>query len=127
MLKKAAALLLSVLYLVTATGFALNVRFCGDAITTISINTTAKTPAGCVGGMKCCANKHLVIKVKEAHIAEAHGLLAKIPVITAAQFVQPYFSFSFGPALSEAFNCKRPPDPPLPGIDVFLKNRVFRI
>ena len=120
-------MLLSVLYLVTATGFALNLHFCGDSITNVSINAPAKAPAGCTDGMKCCTNKHLVVKVKDVHLAQAHNLQAKLPACNIAPLVHPYFSFNFNPVLPEAFVSKRPPDPPLPGIDAFLKNRVFRI
>jgi hypothetical protein len=127
MLKRAAALFLSVLYLVTATGFALNLHFCGDSITTISINAPAKAPSGCVDGMSCCTNKHLVVKVKDAHLAQPTNLQAKLPALVVPALVQPCFSFNFKQVLAEAFISKRPPDPPLTNVDSFLKNRVFRI
>ena len=127
MLKRAAAILLSVLYLVTASGFALNLHFCGDSITAVSINAAAKAPAGCADGMGCCSNKHLVVKVKDAHLAQAPSLQAKLPVLAVAPLVHPYFSVNFNPAFSDGFINKHPPDPPLTGISTFLKNRTFRI
>jgi hypothetical protein len=127
MLKRAAAILLSLVYLVTATGFALNLHFCGDSIAAVSINATAKAPAGCADGMSCCANKHLVVKVKDAHLAQVHNLQAKLPALSVTPAIHPYISFNFNPVLSEMFINKRPPDPPLANVNTFLKNQVFRI
>jgi hypothetical protein len=127
MLKRAAAVLLSLLYLVTATGFALNTHFCGDSITAISINAAAKAPAGCADGMKCCSNKHLVVKVKDVHVAQPYSVHSiALPFVVAPLACA---GFSFGPtqgASADVVN-KPPPQPPLPGIGLFLKNRVFRI
>jgi hypothetical protein len=127
MLKRAAALLLSLLYLITATGFALNLHFCGDSITAVTINTAAKAPAGCADGMKCCTNKHLLVKVKDVHVAQPHVVHAKVLAFTIAPFCYSCFSFTPKQGLPGQFVNKPPPDPPLANVDVFLKNRVFLI
>ena len=127
MLKKAAALLLSVLYLVTATGFALNLHFCGETVTAVSIDSPVKAPAGCSDGMKCCSSKHLLVKVKDAHMTQPNALQVKLPVIAAAQFISTYFSFQFIRVAAATFLSGRPPDQPVQGVDLFLKNQVFRI
>jgi hypothetical protein len=128
MLKRVAAVLLSLLYLVTATGFVLDTHFCGDSITAVSINATAKAPAGCGDGMmKCCTNKHLNIKVKDAHVGQpntAHSIALAFAVTPACY---PSFSFGTTQGASADFVNKSPPGPPLPGIGLFIKNRVFRI
>jgi hypothetical protein len=127
MLKRAAAILLSLLYLITATGFALNLHFCGDSITAVSINSVVKTPAGCADGMQCCHNKHLVVKVKDAHLAQANAVHIKVLTFAVTPFCYPCFSFTPKQGLPAQFVNKPPPDPPLANVDPFLKNRVFRI
>ena len=127
MLKRAAAVLLSILVPGYGNGLCAQRAFLRDSITAVSINATAKAPAGCADGMPCCANKHMVVKVRDAHLAQVHNLQAKLPALTVAPLVHPYFFFSFNPVLSETFINKRPPDPHLQGVDAFLKNQVFRI
>lgn len=127
MLKRAAALSVSLLYLITATGFALNLHFCGDNVTVISIDAAAKTLRGCGDGMPCCHSKHLVVKVKDVHLAQPHTAKAKLYAFSIAPLCYTPLSFSPKQGISHLFVNKPPPDPPLPCAGAFLKNCVFRI
>jgi hypothetical protein len=80
MLKRSGAMLLAVLYTVTVLGFALNLHFCGNKVSSIKVNAQAK---GCrqvvkACNMKCCKDKHVDVKVKDAHQAESTSFLSKV-------------------------------------------------
>jgi hypothetical protein len=77
-IKKSAALILTLLYLVTATGFAFDLHFCSDHVTSLKINAPAKNCAmlsKCK--MKCCNNKHVEIKVKDARQGNSQSFRLK--------------------------------------------------
>ncbi|MBS1501836.1 MAG: hypothetical protein JST32_07225 [Bacteroidetes bacterium] len=80
MLKKPAAIMLMLLYLVTATGFALNLHYCFGELASIKIDAPAKT---CSKGLlaskgKCCRDKHFEIKVKDSHEPGTKSSVSKI-------------------------------------------------
>ncbi|RYY20012.1 MAG: hypothetical protein EOP41_09370, partial [Sphingobacteriaceae bacterium] len=64
MLKKSGLVLVALLYLITANGFAMNLHFCGESIASVKLNEAAKD---CGMSSKCCKNTHLEVKVKDAH------------------------------------------------------------
>lgn len=77
MFKKVSVLTLVLLYLVTASGFALNLHYCGNVVASVKINQPAKKCSPVK--MKCCHDKHVEVKVKDAHKAQAtKSLLAKL-------------------------------------------------
>ncbi|RYY18479.1 MAG: hypothetical protein EOP41_10590, partial [Sphingobacteriaceae bacterium] len=64
MLKRSGIVVVVLLYLITATGFAMNLHFCGESIASVKLNEAAKD---CGMSSKCCKNTHLEVKVKDAH------------------------------------------------------------
>jgi len=121
--------LLTMLYIVTVVGFALNLHYCGSQVASVKINAPA-TNCGmdkAAEKMKCCKDTQLKVKVDDAHQAEETSVLAKV-----FGFELPHFNFDnlfFSPQLStfqKYFN-KAPPDEPTPCIAAFIKNCIFRI
>lgn len=129
MLKKSGALLLTTLYIITVIGFALNFQYCGKVITDIKIDAPLK---GCIKSpmaakMKCCTQKHVDIKIKDAHESGVSSILAKVfafqsPIISFA-----HFSFVAHPASFQKTFYEAPPNPGRCSVAVFVKNCTFRI
>ncbi len=129
MVKRSGAILLTMLYTVTVLGFALNFHICGDYVASVKIDAPA---VNCKmdkqgGKMKCCKDKHVEVKVKDAHQGEATSFLAKM-----FGFELPSWSFdSLFPALpsssSDKFYDRGPPDAPVQSIATFIRNCIFRI
>lgn len=127
MFKKSGALVLTMLYLVTVMGFALNLRYCGKVITAVKINAPVKTCNAVSSKMKCCTEKHIDIQIKDSHQGEFPSFLGKL------------FSFHLGklPFANVVFNIpstriqlstgKAPPDSLLANAPAFIKNCTFRI
>ena len=128
MIKRSGALILTMLYLVTVTGFALNLHYCLSRVYSVNINTPAKSCSKLdAGNMKCCHNKHFEVKVKDAHQAQSTAALSKtfslsLPVLPFADLL-----FTAKPGFLADILYKDLPDPPLSNISVFLKNRTFLI
>lgn len=129
MLKKSGALLLTMLYVITAVGFALNLQYCGKVITDVKINAPLH---GCIKSpmaakMKCCTQKHIDIKIKDAHESGAASILAKVFAFQLPVSSFTHFSFITYPALFQKSFYGSPPDPKQYSVAVFVKNRTFRI
>lgn len=127
MLKRQAAVVLMMLYLITTSGFALNLHYCFNQLTSFGIDSPSK---GCIKerqtkNMKCCKDKRLVVKVKDAHES---GSISIIENITS--FILPKIQFSDIPpgvpdAAFSSFVDRGPP--PFPDVTIYLRNRNFRI
>jgi len=128
MIKRSGAFLLTLLYLITVMGFALNLHFCGSYLASVKIDAPAKSCNMLLSKkMKCCANKHFEVKVKDAHQAESQLFLAKTFVVELPGLSFAGFSLNTPPVLSDKYSYRGPPDPLLPDISTFLKNCTFRI
>ncbi|MBK0379775.1 HYC_CC_PP family protein [Mucilaginibacter segetis] len=129
MIKRLGTVLLMLLYVVTASGFALNLHYCGNYVADVQINAPVKS---CVqpmteGKMKCCKDTHLTVKIKDDHQNEAN------------EFLNPLFSFDiprslFGDlflspqrAQADKFYDRGPPDIAHDGLTLCIKNCIFRI
>jgi hypothetical protein len=129
MIKRSGALLLTLLYTVTVMGFALNLHYCGTQIASVKIDSPAiscKMAQSC-GKMKCCKDKHLQIKVKDAHQIEPVSIISKL-----FGFDVPRLSFSglFTPSrqsFASPLLERGPPGMPWQNIATFIKNCIFRI
>jgi hypothetical protein len=79
-MKRSGALLLTMLYTITVLGFALNLFYCGTAITSVKIDSPVISCKKVLnlGKMKCCKNKQLQIKAKDTHQAEPVSILSKL-------------------------------------------------
>jgi hypothetical protein len=127
MIKRSGAIVLSVLYLVTAMGFALNLHFCCDQVTSVKINVPVKNGAmlsKCKS--KCCSNKRLDIKVKDAHQGQWQTFRLKTFSFVVPKL--PFNNFSIAQiGLARNYLDKTPPEPPPGNISAFLKYQTFRI
>lgn len=130
MVKRSGAILLTLLYTVTVLGFALNLHYCGTEIASVKIDSPAascKMAQHC-NKMKCCKDKQLQIKVKDAHQAEPVSILSKL-----FGFDIPRLSFNglFTPSHQSAIDDvsfeRGPPGKPWQSIATFIKNCIFRI
>ncbi|WP_299290690.1 hypothetical protein [uncultured Mucilaginibacter sp.] len=121
-IKKSGIILVVLLYLVTATGFALNLHFCGNVIESVKIDAPSKK---CGMDSKCCKETHLEVKVKDAHQA-SHTVFTGTFLVSLV----PVFSFAFSQEpltinhLSNLHLERGPPPNPVP---VFIQNCTFRI
>jgi len=127
MLKKSAAILLLLMYVSTVSGFAMDLHYCFNRLSSVQINPPAKTcpKVLATSKMKCSQDKHIEVKVKDAHHSSSGSILTKIfnedlPLILAGNI---FFNL---PANFLAVIAYRGP-PPIPDIALFLKHRTFRI
>lgn len=78
-------------------------------------------------GMKCCKNKRIDIKIKDAHQGETHSFLSKIFSfkLAAVNYIPVYL---LPPSLwFQRSYYRGPPDKRISATPVFLKNCNFRI
>jgi hypothetical protein len=128
MIKRSGAFALTLLYLVTVVGFALNLHFCGSYLVSVKINAPVKSCNMLAKGkMKCCTNRHLEVKVKDAHQGQSQLFLAKTFAFEPPKLPFADFSINTQWPLSEKYFDRGPPDTPPGNIDLLLKNCIFRI
>ncbi|RVU00258.1 hypothetical protein EOD41_12295 [Mucilaginibacter limnophilus] len=130
MLKKSGILTIILLYLSTVCGFALNIHYCGNKIASVKIASAAKK---CYAGepqkMKCCKDKQVDVKVKDAHQGqEVQSLFGKLFAIDLPALPFEDFLFSAQRALLEKFESRPPPQQPDPAskTPIFIQNRNLR-
>lgn len=128
-MKRSGALLLTLLYTVTVLGFALNLHYCGTQIASVKIDSppVSGKMAQICGKMKCCKDKQIQIKVKDAHQVEPISILSKlfgfdIPRLSFSGFFAPLQQSSADVSLERG-----PPGKPWQNIATFIKNCIFRI
>ncbi|MGY4537425.1 hypothetical protein ACVW0P_001844 [Mucilaginibacter sp. UYNi724] len=129
MIKKGGILFMVLMYVITSTGFALNLHYCGNHVADIKINAPAKS---CVkpmakSKMKCCKDTKLDVKVKDSHESQPNSFIPKvspvtIPSSTFADFILPVHQM-----LLNAFFDRGPPDAPKQSVPSFIKNRTLKI
>jgi hypothetical protein len=129
MLKRSGALLLLLLYLVTGIGFVINLHYCGKLITSVKIDTTLKSckESGMMTGMKCCKNKRIDIKIKDAHKSQAPTLLSRIFSFRLTAINLRYMPIIPVAVVCDKVNYRGPPERLCSGAPIFLKNQNFRI
>jgi hypothetical protein len=128
MIKRIGALSLSLLYIVTVVGFALNLHYCFGYITSVKIDAPVKSCGiRATGKMKCCKDRHFEVKVKDAHQAATPSLLAKIFAFQLPRVAFADFSFNTQKGLLAVDFNKGPPDIIPDQHITFLKNCAFRI
>ena len=127
MLKRSGAFVLTLLYLVTVMGFALNLHFCGNYLAAVKIDAPVKSCSMLSGKMKCCTTKHFEVKVKDAHQGQSQSFQQKYLLLNCLNlpFNDSFLSVSQG-LLVIAFD-RGPPDVSPGNIRIFLKNCTFRI
>jgi hypothetical protein len=128
MLKKSGALLLTMLYVITAAGFALNFNYCCSRLTSVKINSQVKScNMPMPGKMKCCESKHLDVKVKDAHQGQSAAFIAKITgfELTKVPFADVFLSARQAVLIQN--QAVDPPDISSSGMVTLLKNCMLRI
>ncbi len=127
MLKRSVAIGLIMLYVGTVFGFVLNFHYCFDRLSSVKIDASAIacTKVLQTSKMKCCKDRHIEVKVKDAHQIGS-------PLFWGKLFPLALINLDFtvvSPALQNP-STERLLDrgPPLtPDIPIFLKNCTFRI
>ncbi|MFD0795535.1 hypothetical protein ACFQZX_18075 [Mucilaginibacter litoreus] len=129
MLKRTGILLLVLLYTVTASGFSLNLHYCGNTIADIKINAPAKSCAKPMAKSKdrCCKDNKISVKVKDSHEAQANTLLLKAPAVEVPKLSFDDFFLPIQQAIMEKLFDRGPPDVSKPTVSVFIKNCNLRI
>ncbi len=122
MIKKSGICLVVLLYLVTATGFALNLHFCGNTIESVKVDAPTKK---CGMDSKCCKETHVQVKVKDAHQTSHTSFTGKILVFPISIFS--YASFHEPLTINHLSNRILERGPPPNPIPVFIQNCTFRI
>lgn len=128
MIKKAGVYALTVLYLVTAVGFALNLHYCFNQLTSVNINSPVKSCGMLIGHkMKCCHDKHFEVKVRDLHQGKPASFLAGVFGFKLPKLYHASIFLSAVPVLTEINFYGSNSGPPLNNTLVYLKNCVFRI
>jgi hypothetical protein len=138
MLRTSGILFMALLYLFTASGFAVNLHYCNNRIANVSINAPAEDCSGEIGdacakpmsmdkGKMDCRNSYLIIKLKDDHQKasvdfHAEQFTVGLPVISVYDQL-----FTRCPVYIYTSADRSPPDPALTTIPVFLRNCIFRI
>jgi hypothetical protein len=124
MLKRISVLTLLLLYFVTASGFALNLHYCGNIVSSVKIDAPAEKCS--LVKMKCCHDLHLDVKVKDAHQAQANFAFAKLFVADLPNIAYAGYLLAVQQLTITTPTDRGPPDRS-PGTPIYLKNQVFRI
>lgn len=124
MFKRVSILTILLLYLVTASGVAVNLHYCGKYLASVQVNAPAKKCSPVK--MKCCHDKHFEVKVKDAHKIQPTSFAAKLfyfdlPKLLLADFLPSLQGVTEAPKLTRG-----PPDPDC-GTPVYIKNCTYRI
>jgi hypothetical protein len=128
MIKKSGAFLLAILYCITVTGFALNLHYCGQLLSSVNINAAAKNCGmHTAKAMKCCKDKTIEVKVKDAHQNAADSFFTKAKGfnIVKSTFLTTV-SLDGPPVNNRALGLSFAKAPP-GNIPPYLKNCTFRI
>jgi len=129
MMKKAGVLFLVLMYVITSTGFALNLHHCGNRVADIEINAPAKS---CIkpmakGKMKCCKDTKLDVKVKDSHESQPVSFLTKVSPVDVPRSAFENFILPVHQMLLEVFFDRGPPNPSAGKTPTFIKNRNLKI
>lgn len=130
MMKRYSAMFMTKVYLITALGFTLNLHFCGKVLAGVSLNSPAKTCEQPSAAKKCCKEKQIDLKVKDAHQAESPSLMMKLFGFEISKIPFGDYVLSAQQALLDKLNATPPPPPPSPpsGKEAqYIKNCTLRI
>jgi hypothetical protein len=91
--KKVAVIFLTILYLIPSIGFSMDLHFCGDKISTVSMQNAPlqKCVCGKMSSSKCCKEIHVEVKLNTSQ--KASSTLVTTPKITELKlFINNIFS-----------------------------------
>src|SRR3569623_1991956 len=126
MFKRSVIIVLTMLYLTTVSGFALNMHYCFNRLASVKIDEQANSCTKLQSSkMKCCKDQKIEIKVKDAHQNNSPLHWSKFfPIaLPASAFM------IFTPAVQNpvAANVTDRGPPKTPGVPLFLIICIFRI
>ncbi|MDB5155371.1 MAG: hypothetical protein JWR50_78 [Mucilaginibacter sp.] len=130
MIKKYSALFLTKVYIITALGFALNLHYCGGVLAAVKIEGPAKTcKLSQITAKKCCKDKQIDVKVKDAHQGESPSIIAKLFGFELSKIPFGDYILSAQQSLLEKLSTPAPPLPPPPSGKAaqYIKNCSLRI
>jgi hypothetical protein len=127
MIKRTATLLLTLLYAVTACGLVFNMHYCGRILTSVQINSPSKSCVKAERKMKCCNDKQLEVKIKDAHQSASVKFVSKTTVVDLLPVLFGGHFFTAQQPLPGKLLSRAPPNHPLGDVPVFIKNCTFRI
>ena len=118
---------MALLYSVTVFGFALNLHYCGKLLASIKIESPSKSCTKLLEGkMKCCKDKQIEVKVKDAHQNASFTFLSKVFVLDLPKlFAGNFIAEQQTPATRLLYTAS--PHAPPNNVAVFVKNCTFRI
>ena len=128
MIKRSATLALTLLYVVTVVGFVLNINYCCNRLTAVSLTNPDKPCSMLLTGkIKCCETRLVNVQVKDVHQHGPSVLLNRVCAFKLSKI--PFFDkASVGYyKLLEAKSDKRPPPIPVSLIAAYTKNCIFLI
>ena len=127
MLKRSVAIVLMMLYICTAFGFVLNFHYCFDRLSSVKVDAPAIacTKVLQTSKMKCCKDRHIEVKVKDAHQSGSPLFLGKLflPGLINSDFAGVSLAVQ-NPSAERLLDRGPPLSPDIP---IFLKNCTFRI
>ena len=127
MLKRFGALLLVMLYTVTVSGFALNLHYCGKLLASVKLEVPSKSCLKIDGSkMKCCQDKQITVKVKDAHQNATFNFLAKSFVFDVPKSIFNQVTLVKQSVTTRLLYTASPHAPP-DKVAVFVKNCTFLI
>ena len=128
MLKRSVAIVLVMLYLVTVSGFALNLHYCFNRLSSVNIDAPANACIKVlkISKMKCCKDAHVEVKVKDAHQVGTASFLAKVFALDLPKSLIAESMPAVQNIASENLSYRGPPLTPSDS-PIFLKNCTFRI
>jgi len=128
MIKRSGAILLTVLYLVTVFGFALNLHYCFGVLASVKVDAPAKScKMLTVKSRSCCQDKQIDVKVKDAHQAETTQFLAGLFAIELPKYAFAGFASSAQLVVTEKLSDRGPPDLVTAKVPTIIKNCTYRI
>jgi hypothetical protein len=116
-------------YLITAIGFALNLHFCGNVLASVKLSGPTKICEQPSAAKKCCKEKQVDVKIKDAHQAESPSLMMKLFGFEISKIPFGDYVLSAQQALLDKLNATPPPPPSPPsGKEAqYIKNCTLRI
>ena len=129
MLKRLIILFFVFAYLVPAIGFSVDVHWCGKSVRVVDLNSVHQARSPCKTNMPkgCCKDKHILMKLTDAHknFTSVNNLKSFTSVkVQGPIFINslisdfPIFVFDFSKYHAPPFKSKEPP---------YLTNSTFRI
>ena len=116
-------------YMASAIGFTFSLHYCGGSFKEVCF--TSDTEKNCCGTKEkaggCCSDKVVKIKCKDSHSPAAHSVLPDLNyyISPVTQFVCTVVKRTAKGYQTFVFNDTSPP--PVRGVPIYLKNRVFRV